>query len=106
MARSVTIAAGLTQVVLPDGGSYDGGETVTLNDEQFAAIPADNFPGTVIDNGFVAEPGDEVVDAVAAPALTSTVAAGATPTKAEFDALRADVVALRTALTGPGRALT
>jgi hypothetical protein len=30
------------------------------------------------------------------PVLTSTVAAGATPTKAEFDALRADVVALRT----------
>lgn len=34
---------------------------------------------------------------VAAPAaITSVVAAGATPTKAEYDALRADVVALRT----------
>jgi hypothetical protein len=34
---------------------------------------------------------------VAAPAaLTSVVAAGATPTKAEYDALRADVTALRT----------
>jgi hypothetical protein len=32
------------------------------------------------------------------PALTSTVAAGTTPTKAEFDALRADVVALRTSV--------
>jgi polyhydroxyalkanoate synthesis regulator phasin len=32
------------------------------------------------------------------PALTSTVAAGTTPTKAEFDALRADVDALRTAV--------
>jgi hypothetical protein len=30
------------------------------------------------------------------PAITSTVAAGANPTKAEFDALRADVIALRT----------
>ena len=34
---------------------------------------------------------------VAAPAaMTSVVATGATPTKAEYDALRADVVALRT----------
>lgn len=33
-----------------------------------------------------------------APALTSAVAAGATPTKAEYDALRADAAALRTKL--------
>jgi hypothetical protein len=32
-----------------------------------------------------------------APAVTSTVAAGATPTKAEFDALRTDYTNLRTA---------
>jgi hypothetical protein len=31
-------------------------------------------------------------------AVTSTVAAGATPTKAEFDALRADALATRTVL--------
>jgi hypothetical protein len=30
------------------------------------------------------------------PAITSVVAAGANPTKAEYDALRADVIALRT----------
>lgn len=37
---------------------------------------------------------------VASPAaLTSTVAAGATPTKAEFDALRTDLSNTRTALT-------
>lgn len=48
----------------------------------------------------------------APPAATATAAAGATPTKAEFDALLADVnalrtnlAALRTALTGPGKAL-
>lgn len=36
-------------------------------------------------------------DAVANPAaITSVVAAGASPTKAEYDALRADVIALRT----------
>ena len=33
-----------------------------------------------------------------AAALTSVVAAGGTPTKAEFDALRADLVAVRTTL--------
>lgn len=32
-------------------------------------------------------------------AITSVVAAGGTPTKAEYDALRADVIATRTALT-------
>lgn len=38
--------------------------------------------------------------AVATPAaLTSVVAAGATPTKAEYDALRTDLVNTRTALT-------
>lgn len=34
--------------------------------------------------------------------VTSVVAAGATPTKAEFDALRVDVLALRTALVNAG----
>lgn len=36
--------------------------------------------------------------AAAPAAITSVVAAGATPTKAEYDALRADVIALRTTL--------
>ena len=39
--------------------------------------------------------GDAVADAAA---LTSVVAAGAAPTKAEYDALRVDVAALRTKL--------
>lgn len=34
--------------------------------------------------------------------ITSVVAAGATPTKAEYDALRADVLALRAALVNAG----
>jgi hypothetical protein len=34
--------------------------------------------------------------------LTSTVAAGATPTKAEFDALRADLVAIQTSFRDAG----
>jgi len=40
-----------------------------------------------------------------AAALTSVVAAGATPTKAEYDALRADVSALRTKLNAALAAL-
>lgn len=43
---------------------------------------------------------------VVAPALTAGVAAGPNPTKAEYDALRADVAALRAALTGAGRPLS
>lgn len=43
----------------------------------------------------LATEGAAVADAAA---LTSADAAGATPTKAEFDALRTDVVALRTKL--------
>lgn len=34
--------------------------------------------------------------------ITSVVAAGATPTKAEYDALRADVLAIRTSLINAG----
>lgn len=34
--------------------------------------------------------------------ITSVVAAGASPTKAEYDALRADVLALRTSLINAG----
>lgn len=39
-------------------------------------------------------------DMIAAPpaAITSVVAAGASPTKAEYDALRSDVIALRATL--------
>ncbi|MFE9192054.1 hypothetical protein ACFYL6_20860 [Micromonospora sp. NPDC007208] len=40
-----------------------------------------------------------------AAALTSVVAAGANPTKAEYDALRADVTALRTKLNAALAAL-
>jgi hypothetical protein len=38
----------------------------------------------------------------ASSSFTSVVAAGANPTKAEYDALRADVAALRTALKNAG----
>lgn len=43
-----------------------------------------------------AREGKRVAAVADAAALTSVVAAGANPTKAEYDALRADVSALRT----------
>lgn len=114
MLHSVTIAAGKTQVLLPNGVVYDAADTVILTEDQYRRIPQDLFPGTVVYTAAVPE--DEVTTqgaTVAAPAaLTSAAAAGSTPTKAEFDALRADVVALRTtvaslrtALVGVGKPL-
>lgn len=105
MSHNVTIAAGKTNVQLPDGGHYDAGKTVTLTDEEFAQIPSHLFPGTVIDAGAVASAGDAVVTQGTHVTLTSANAAGANPTQAEFNALRADVVALAAALEGTGRAL-
>ncbi|WP_031095498.1 hypothetical protein [Streptomyces sp. NRRL S-15] len=43
-----------------------------------------------------AREGKQTAAVADAAAVTSVVAAGATPTKAEYDALRADVLALRT----------
>lgn len=114
MARSVTIASGKNNVLLPDGGTYNDGDTVVLTDAQFDEIRDALIPGTIIDNGATGELGDAVVTqaaTVAAPAaLTATAAAGAAPTAAEFDALLADVTALRTtvaailtALKGAGK---
>lgn len=39
MAYSVTIKAGLVDVVLPNGNRYQGGDVVVLSDEQYAQIP-------------------------------------------------------------------
>lgn len=100
-------------------GVYDNGDQVRISDEQHDQLVADGaFDGDLLtDLGAVPDDeGDEVYvqgTAVPAPAaLTSTVAVGATPTKAEFDALRADVVSLRgtvaallTALSGTGKPL-
>ena len=114
MARSVTIASGKKGIVLPNGGMYDAGATVILTDSEFAKIRQSLIPGTVVDNGIVAGVEDSVITqaaVVAAPAaLTSAAAAGATPTKAEFDKVVADLTALRTtvanlltALKGSGK---
>lgn len=39
MAYSVTVKAGLVDVVLPNGGRYQGGDTVVLSDEQYGVMP-------------------------------------------------------------------
>lgn len=83
---------------------------VTLSDAEFARIPSTYFSnGTLTDLGAVANPGDNVYTQTTAPAapaaLTSAVAAGTTPTKAEYDALRADVLALSTVVTNLVNAL-
>jgi hypothetical protein len=140
MARQVTIASGKTNVQLPNGQVYKAGDVVILSDAQFEQLNHALIPGTVIDNGVVEGVEDQVVTQganVAAPsALTATAPAaltsaaitgGESPTEAEHNALRADVVALRTtvaalvtditalrttvasletALSGSGKALT
>ena len=110
MAREVEIATGKSNVQLPNGGVYDAGDTIILTDAQYAQISQSLIPGTIIDNGVVEGLDDGVVTqagTVAAPAaltssapaaLTAAAAAGAAPTDAEFDALLADVTALRTTL--------
>jgi len=105
MSRSVTIASGKSNVLLPNGTLYQAGDTVTLTDAEFAQISASLIPSYVVDNGPVADVGDEVVVQGAAVTLTGAAAAGATPTKAEFDAVVDDVTALHTSLTGTGKAL-
>ena len=51
MTRRVTIASGKSQILLPDGGTYEAGDVVDLTDDQFALIPAKWFPGTIINTG-------------------------------------------------------
>lgn len=87
-------------VTLPGYGRVDAAQTtIILKDEDFALIPASAFSGSKVQNMGKVDGVDIQAVTVAAPAaLTSVVAAGANPTKAEYDALRADVTALRTTL--------
>jgi hypothetical protein len=40
MAYTVTLKPGLQDVVLPNGGRYQGGNVVVLSDEDYSVIPA------------------------------------------------------------------
>lgn len=39
MAYAVTLKEGLQDVVLPNGGRYQGGDEVVLSDEHYGVIP-------------------------------------------------------------------
>jgi hypothetical protein len=117
MPRSISVRANY-KVTLPEPyGEQNGPVTLTISDEAYAKIPSTNFhasDGTkpLIDNGAVGTTNDTVVvqaAVVAAPAaLTSSQEATANATdlataqalanslKTKYNALQADVAALRT----------
>jgi hypothetical protein len=100
MARRVKTLVRL--VTLPGYGRVDeANTTITLTDEQYDAIPDEAFSGSKVED---LGPVDNVVTQAAfqaqVAAITSVAAAGANPTKAEYDALRNDVIAIRTTLNG------
>lgn len=121
MPRSVTIPSGKTNVQLPNGFSYDAGDTVVLTDAEWATISTTaESGGWITDNGAV-DATDEVsaqgahqaaptaLTSAAPVALTSSQNAttnGSDPTttqtlanalKVSYNALQVDVAALRTA---------
>jgi len=48
MARKVQIAAGKSNIQLPNGNSYNAGQTVVLSEADYKKIPSSLFPGTII----------------------------------------------------------
>jgi hypothetical protein len=121
MPHSVRTNRALVQLPKGDGTATQRIEatntTVLLTDAEYARIPQAIFSsGELTDLGAVGIDGDAVVaqgaHVAAVGALTGAAAAGATPTKAEHDALVADLATIRTALnatiaalTGTGKAL-
>lgn len=115
------VRTNLPLVQLPKGPGSDtqrvegSGTTVLLTDDEYnRLLPTAFSSGDLTDLGVVGLTGDAVAaqatHVAAAAALTSAAAAGATPTKAEHDAVVNDLVALRStlnaalaALTGPGK---
>lgn len=94
-------------VVVPGHGLVDVAQTtVQIDQTDFNTIPAGAFSGgspSLQDMGAIPDPADEVSNQAAfvtqPAAVTSTNAAANPPTQTEFNALRADVVALQGKLT-------
>jgi len=104
MSYKVKVAAGKKDVQLPNGKVYQENAEVILTDAEYALLSTTAFSsGTLVDLGAQPGTGDELYDqagVVAAPAAITSVAltGGTPPTEAQYNALRADVVALRTTL--------
>jgi hypothetical protein len=49
--RQVEIAAGKSNVQLPNGFPYQAGDIVTLTDQQFSTVPKTLIPTTLLDRG-------------------------------------------------------
>lgn len=108
--------------VVIDGADHNTGDVVIVSDDEFAALTAaGRFSGgspLLTDQGAHADSGDGVYASSVAPAapaaltntavtaLTSAAAVGGTPTKAEYDALRTDLVNTRTTLAAVQADLT
>lgn len=121
MPRSVRTNVALLQLPKGSGSETQRIEatntTLTLTDDEWARVPSSVVSGgQLTDLGAVAGTGDGVsiqgTHVNAPAAITGAAAAGANPTKAEHDALVADVTALRAtlvatlnALSGSGKAL-
>ena len=82
--RSVTV--NVDNTTLPDGGTYNSGDTVTLTDEQFDQIAQTALGDEVTDNGAVG--GVSAVAAIADPA-TATATDVATKVNEMLAALKA-----------------
>lgn len=97
LTRRVTATANIKVVTLPNGAVLDKeGEYADLTESEYKKVPTSLFQGGSPQLTVASRASDENADIVSAATftLTSAVAAGATPTKAEFDALRADLVTL------------
>lgn len=107
MPRSVTIAAGKTNIHLPDGRTYDAGKTVILTNEQFNAIRSSLVPGTIIDNGPLSDVGGTVVaQAANVTAITTADATDLASAIALVNANKAKTNALLAAFTGAGKPMS
>jgi hypothetical protein len=103
------------EVTLPNGMTYNTGAQVILDDDTASLLGQDVFSdGTLTNQGEVGTTGDSVTTQGSAVTLTSaqisTTGTGTETTDfttlaTALNKLQADVTALNTALSGPGKAL-
>jgi hypothetical protein len=80
MSHQVLIMPGLTNVDLPNGGTYQGGQSVWLDDEDYSRLSATVFGTTLIDAaGQTIVTGDTNTHIWSQPILLSSIANGSLP---------------------------